>query len=61
MIVTALRSPEILLRLSVEDADQVLRHLDDPDARLPRAITAQMFRDLLQQAITELTTRTATR
>ena len=61
MNVTSVRGPEIVLRLSVDEADQVLRHLDDPNAQLPRAITAQTFRDQLHQAITELTTRTATR
>lgn len=53
MVITALRSPVIVARLSIEEADAVLRHLERPDPDLPRAQIALQLYEQLKLAVQE--------
>lgn len=59
MLVTALRSPTIFARLSVEEADAIARFLTNPNTDSPHAVVAAAFRDQLRQGVIEASTRSA--
>ena len=43
----------VFVRLSLEEADAILRHLERPDPDLPRAQIALVLRDQLLKAVQE--------
>ena len=58
MLVTALNSPVIFARFTIEEADAVLRHLERPDPDLPRAQVALALYEQLKAAVQEAASKT---
>lgn len=57
MVVTALSSPVIFARFTIEEADAILRHLERPDPDLPRAQVALQLYEQLKAAVQEAAAR----
>ena len=58
VLVTALNSPVIFARFTIEEADAVLRHLERPDPDLPRAQVALVLYEQLKAAVREASSKT---